>query len=134
MEADASGEDYREVVAALRREVIPEPASSAASAASGTAGNGVGTSFEALNALATLAQEGDAPAGAGSAAGGADGGGGGAGDAPFAMLGVSEGLGDEAPGFETFNLPELEEWLNVLDTAPAWGFETSPTTGGGLGW
>ncbi|GJN87705.1 hypothetical protein Rhopal_000660-T1 [Rhodotorula paludigena] len=134
MEADASGEDYREVVAALRREAIPETASSAASAASGTTGNGAGTSFEALNALATLAQEGDAPAGAGSAGGGADGGGGGAGDAPFAMLGVSEGLGDEAPGFETFNLPELEEWLNVLDTAPAWGFETSPTTGGGLGW
>ncbi|GAA5820317.1 hypothetical protein JCM3770_004044 [Rhodotorula araucariae] len=135
MQADAAGEDYREVVAALRRETLPLPTSDAVSATSTTSA----APFEALNALATLAERPGTMAGAqlaGDSAGGAA-----AGKvdvslgAQFAVPAGDVGAQDvgavsEGLAFEQYDLPDLEEWLNVLDHAPAWGFDGSPPDGG----
>ncbi|BGP45128.1 hypothetical protein JCM10450v2_000945 [Rhodotorula kratochvilovae] len=137
MQADAAGEDYREVVAALRREALPEPGPYAAPTAPAVAD----TSFEALNALATLAERPGEAAGAmlggeatSAAAGEVDP----SFDAGLAIFGGGAGIqGTSTEGeglaFEQFDLPDLEEWLNVLDHAPAWGFDGSPP-GGGISW
>lgn len=123
MQADAACDDYSEVVAALQGQVTPEPTSSAASSASA----GAGAPFDALNALATVAER---PSGAAAASGDALGG-------PFeAQLGFFGGVGHASSASvedfatEAFDLPDLEAWLNILDRAPAWGADESRSNGG----
>ncbi|GAA5905414.1 hypothetical protein JCM6882_003153 [Rhodosporidiobolus microsporus] len=112
-QADGGGEDYREVIAALRRE--PLPAAVLAPAAAVETGD-----LDGLHALASLAGGGgvDSPPAAADA-----------GSWPITNT-TSEALSDAnglgALTFD-FDLPELDDWLNVLDDAPDWGGDGSPS-------
>ncbi|GAA5892155.1 hypothetical protein JCM8208_001454 [Rhodotorula glutinis] len=144
MQADAASDDYGEVIAALRRDMSHEPGSAPTTTAAETAASvdqlsSSSASFEALNALATVAERPEGPPSA-ELVGRPVGGlasleptltffAGGVGSGSGTSMGV-EGLGVE----EELDLPELEAWLNVLDRAPAWGVWGSPPGGGATAW
>ncbi|GAA6041682.1 hypothetical protein JCM8097_003082 [Rhodosporidiobolus ruineniae] len=130
-QADGGGEDYLEVILALRREPFP-------AVAMPTAGAAVETGpLDGLHALASLA------GGSGNGGEGLEGGevetaGGAAAGAvawPLSHASSGEGLGDlGALTFESFGMPELDEWLNVLDEAPRWGGEDGSPSNWGISW
>ncbi|KPV76725.1 uncharacterized protein RHOBADRAFT_51724 [Rhodotorula graminis WP1] len=143
MQADAASDDYGEVIKALRRETPHGPASAptamaagvAVSAALSSSSSSSSAPFEALTALAALAER---PEGSPSAelVGGSVGG-----ARPleptlsFFAGGAEADVSVRGPGVgQELDLPELEAWLNVLDRAPAWGVWGSPPGGGAAAW
>lgn len=122
MQADGGGEHYREVIAALRREALPVAAPPPAAAAIETGGG-----LDNLHALASLAGgEGFKPPAATADVG------------SWSLAATtSESLSDvNGLGALTFDfdLPELDDWLNVLDDAPAWGGEDGSPSNWQLTW
>ncbi|GAA6005375.1 hypothetical protein JCM10207_002958 [Rhodosporidiobolus poonsookiae] len=114
---EEGAEDYAEVVAALRRQPLPTPPPAAEAVEAEAAGP-----FDGLNALASLAHGGTAAWQSAAAAGESPWPGStAAAETPSATL--------STVALEGFGLPDLEEWLNVLDETPLWGGDgTSPSS------
>ncbi|BGO94136.1 hypothetical protein NBRC10512_006958 [Rhodotorula toruloides] len=122
MHADAASDDYSEVIAALQSTNLAEDA--------GMDANGAGADdalvLDALASLAGAAEEG----GYGEMPAAVDGLGRLASSAGGVSMGDSLGLF----GSNALELPDLEEWLNVLDQPQEWGQDVGFDASVGSGW
>lgn len=122
MHADAASDDYSEVIAALQSTNLAEDA--------GMDANGAGAddalALDALASLAGAAEEG----GYGEMPAAVDGLGRLASSAGGVSMGDSLGLF----GSNALELPDLEEWLNVLDQPQEWGQDVGFDASVGSGW